>query len=124
MTALQYMPLILSCVVLNTTSQILLKKGMNAIGYFDFHWRNVTDIGLQIITSFPIIGGLSCHVASFIIWLLALSRMDVSLAYPLSSLGYIMTALAGYYILQEDLSIMKISGIVIIMLGVYCVSRG
>ena len=96
---------------------------MNTIGYFEFHWRNISEVGWKVITNLPILTGLGCHALSFIIWLLALSRMDVSVAYPLSSIGYIMTALAGHFILQENLSMMKISGIVIIMLGVYVVSR-
>ena len=123
MTALRYFPLILICVVFNTISQVVLKKGMNSIGYFDFQWRNIPEIGWQIMTNLSIMTGLTCYVFSFIFWLLTLSRMDVSVAYPLSSIGYIMTALAGHFFLQENLSLMKISGTIIIMLGVYVVAR-
>jgi multidrug transporter EmrE-like cation transporter len=109
--------------MLNTISQIFIKKGMNAIGYFEFSLQNLWTIGLKVATSLYIFTGLTCYVFSFIFWLLTLSRMDVSLAYPLSSIGYIMTALASYFILQEKLPLIKIVGIFIIMIGVYVVSR-
>ncbi len=123
MTAVQYFPLILICVLFNTVSQIFLKSGMNSIGYFEFSWQNIGTIGWRIMTSVPILIGLTCYVFSFICWLLTLSRMDVSLAYPLSSVGYVMTAVASYFILQEPLSPTKIFGIIVIIIGVYLVSR-
>lgn len=124
MTTLQYFPLILVCVAFNTVSQILLKTGMNTIGHFEFHPQNIFIIGWKIATNWYILGGLSCYVCSFIFWLMTLSRMDVSLAYPLSSVGYVVTAIASYFILQENISLAKIAGIIVIIMGVYLVSRG
>jgi multidrug transporter EmrE-like cation transporter len=123
MTALQYFPLILICVILNTISQLLLKMGMQAVGHFEFNLQNVPGIGWKVVTNYYILGGLSCYVISVVLWLLALSRMDVSVAYPMASLGYIATAIAGYFLLQEDLSLTKVLGILVIMIGVYLVSR-
>jgi multidrug transporter EmrE-like cation transporter len=57
-------------------------------------------------------------------WLLVLSRVEVSIAYPLTSLGYIATALIAYVMLGEDFSSIRIAGILIIIAGVYLVCRG
>ena len=120
---MHYFPLILACVMLNTVSQICLKQGMNRIGFFEFQWDNIITIGQKILINPYIMGGLFCYCISVGVWLLALSRMEISVAYPLSSLGYITTTLAGYYLFQEPLSFMRLMGIVIIIIGVYFVSR-
>ncbi len=123
MNASQYFPLIIGCVLLNTVSQMLLKAGMNAIGPFAFTTQNVVPVGFKIVTNPYIISGLACYVLSFTGWLLALSRFDVSVAYPLSSMGYVFTAIAGHYFLHENLSLTRVLGVGIIMIGVYLVSR-
>lgn len=120
---LQCIPLILCAVALNTAAQILIKIGMKSVGHFEFTTANITPIFLKIIQTPALLGGVSLYVFSLAAWLLTLSRVDVSVAYPMTSIGYILTAIAGYYLLQENISMMRITGIVIIMIGVYFVTR-
>ena len=54
---------------------------------------------------------------------MALSRVEVSFAYPILSVGYIVVAIAGYFLLDESLGWSRILGIFVIILGVYLVSR-
>jgi drug/metabolite transporter (DMT)-like permease len=117
-----YIPLLIG-IFLNATAQLLLKAGMDRIGYFTFAWKNIMPIGLQVAANPYIIIGLACYVFSVVAWLLALSRVEVSIAYPILSLGYIVTALAAYWFLHENLSAVRIAGIVVILVGVYLVSR-
>jgi len=116
------LPLILFGVLLNAAAQLFLKEGMRRIGHFEFVWANIVPIGLQAATNL-FIGGLTCYVVSVVVWLLVLSRVEVSFAYPLLSVGYIVNAVAGYYLFQENLSMTRITGIVIICVGVYFVTR-
>ena len=88
--------LILTGVMLNACAQLLLKAGANAVGHFEFSAANALPIALKLGTQLPIIGGLACYVVSVIVWILALSRVDVSLAYPMLSLGYVVNALAAW----------------------------
>ena len=118
-----YLSLILLGVLLNATAQLLLKEGMRRIGYFDFAWINAVPIALQIAGNGFVLMGLSFYVISVAVWLLVLSRVEVSLAYPMLSVGYIVNAVAGYYLFQENLSLTRISGILIIIAGVYLVTR-
>ena len=67
--------------------------------------------------------GILAYVMSVVVWLLVLSRVEVSFAYPLLSVGYIVNAIAGYYLFQENLSLTRITGILIIVAGVYLVTR-
>jgi len=57
------------------------------------------------------------------VWILALSRVDVSLAYPMLSLGYVVNALAAWYFFGEIISLQRAAGIGIILLGVYIMAR-
>lgn len=114
---------ILTGVLLNACAQLLLKAGVNAIGRFEFSAANLVPIGLKLATQLPIIGGLACYAVSVVVWILALSRVDVSLAYPMISLGYIVNALAAWYFFGEIISLQRMAGIGIILLGVYVMAR-
>jgi multidrug transporter EmrE-like cation transporter len=120
----KYIPLIMVGVLLNAAAQLLLKAGMNRIGHFDFSAANLVPIGWKVATNPPIIAGLTCYVVSVVVWLLALSRVDVSYAYPMLSVGYIVNAIAAWYLFGEILSPMKLAGIFVIILGVFLISRG
>lgn len=118
-----YLPLILFAVALNAGAQLFLKKGMQTIGYFEFTLRHFPHITWQALTNLYIIGGLVCYVFSIGAWLMVLSRVEVSYAYPLLSVGYIVTAVAGYYFFQEPVTLTRLIGIAVIILGVYLVTK-
>lgn len=115
--------LVIIGVFLNTTAQILLKAGMLQIGHFEFTLANALPIGMKVATNLPIISGLSCYVLSVVLWLMVLSRVPVSIAYPLASLGYIINAFAAYYFLGEALTPGRMLGIVVILGGVYLIAQ-
>lgn len=119
----RYIPLIMIGVLLNAGAQLLLKAGMNRIGQFEFTFGNIWPIGWRIATNPPIVAGLACYVVSVAVWLLALSRVEVSYAYPLLSVGYIVNAVAAWYLFDEALTPMRIAGIMVITLGVVMISR-
>jgi multidrug transporter EmrE-like cation transporter len=119
----RYIPLILSGVLLNAAAQLALKKGMADIGQFTFSMENIWPVFIKVGANPFILAGLLCYVISVLIWLLVLSRVDVSYAYPLLSVGYIVTALAGWLFFQEDLTIWRWGGIVVICAGVWLITR-
>jgi multidrug transporter EmrE-like cation transporter len=115
--------LVLVTAFLNTAAQLLLKAAMNRVGEFSFSFANILPIGWQLATNPFLIAGLGIYVISVVVWLLVLSRVDVSAAYPLMSVGFIINAVAAYYLLNEPLSALRIAGIIVIILGVYLVTR-
>jgi multidrug transporter EmrE-like cation transporter len=115
--------LILTGVLLNALAQLLLKAGTNAIGHFEFSADAIVPIGLRIATSPHIMGGLACYAISVVVWILALSRVPVSQAYPLLSIGYVVNALAAWWLLGESLEANKLAGITLIIAGVILVAR-
>lgn len=115
--------LILTGVLLNAGAQLLLKAGMSQIGHFEFTLANALPISFKVMANAPIVTGLMMYVISVGIWLLVLSRVPVSIAYPMVSIGYIVTALAAYYLFGEPLTSLRMLGIFIIIAGVYLVAH-
>lgn len=115
--------LILTGVLLNASAQLLLKAGVTAIGTFAFTTENIVPIGMKLMTQPPILAGLACYVVSVVVWILGLSRVDVSVAYPMLSLGYVVNALAAWWLFGEAVTLERVIGIGIILIGVYFVAR-
>ncbi|HTT40734.1 MAG TPA: SMR family transporter [Burkholderiales bacterium] len=115
--------LVLSGVLLNAAAQLLLKAGTNAIGHFDFNVANALPVGLKVAAQPFILGGLACYAVSVVVWILALSRVEVSVAYPMLSIGYVVNAVAAYLLFGEAVTVQRLVGIGIIVVGVYIVAR-
>jgi multidrug transporter EmrE-like cation transporter len=115
--------LVLVGVGLNAAAQLLLKAGTNAIGHFEFSAASALPVGLKLAIEPHILGGIVCYVISVVVWILALSRVEVSVAYPMLSIGYVLNAVAAYYLLGEAVTITRLVGIGIIIVGVFVVAR-
>jgi multidrug transporter EmrE-like cation transporter len=120
---LQYLPIILFGVMLNAVAQLALKQGMRQIGEFEFVLANALPVGWQVGTNPFVAIGLLCYVISVGIWILVLSRVEVSLAYPMLSIGYVVNALAAWWLFGENLTPTRIAGIAVICFGVWLLSR-
>ena len=115
--------LLLTGVLLNAGAQLLLKAGTNSVGVFEFSRDNIIPVGWKLATEPHIMGGLGCYVISVVVWIMALSRVEVSIAYPLLSIGYVVNAIAAYYLFGEAVTPMRLTGIAIIIVGVWIVAR-
>jgi len=115
--------LLMTGVLLNAAAQLLLKAGTNAIGRFDFTAENIIPVGMKLALEPHIAGGLACYVVSVAVWIVGLSRVPVSIAYPMLSVGYIVNALAAWYLFGESLTAQKLVGIAFIVCGVFLVAR-
>ncbi len=115
--------LILITALLNTSAQLILKAGMEKIGEFNFAVNNILPIGMKVIFSPFIITGIVIYVVSLSLWLLLLSRVPVSVAYPMSSMGFVFNAVGAYFIFGEHLSYPQVIGIFVIVLGVYLLAQ-
>ena len=115
--------LLMTGVLLNAGAQLLLKAGTSAIGTFEYSSANIVPIGWKLATEPHIVGGLGCYVISVVVWIMALSRVEVSIAYPLLSVGYVVNAIAAYYLFGEAVTPMRLTGIAVIIVGVWIVAR-
>ncbi|MBL8480579.1 MAG: 4-amino-4-deoxy-L-arabinose transferase [Rhodocyclaceae bacterium] len=115
--------LILSGVLLNASAQLLLKASTNAIGHFEFHAANLLPIGWRFATQPYFLGGMACYVLSLVIWVMGLSRVPVSIAYPMLSIGYVVNAAIAHFWLGETITLARATGVGFILLGVWLVAR-
>jgi multidrug transporter EmrE-like cation transporter len=112
-----------AAVLLGVAGQLLLKAGTNAVGRFAFSLENAVPVGLQLALEPRILAGTGCYVLSLVLWVMALSRTEVSVMYPMVSLGFALNALLAWWLLGEALSAQRLAGIAVIMLGVWLVAR-
>jgi multidrug transporter EmrE-like cation transporter len=115
--------LILTGVLLNAAAQFLLKAGVHRMGAIGLNWSALVSAGWRIAAEPYIYGGLACYVVSVVVWILALSRVPVSVAYPMLSIGYVVTAVAAWAFLGESVTPLRLVGIGIIIIGVFIVAR-
>ncbi|OGA19855.1 MAG: 4-amino-4-deoxy-L-arabinose transferase [Betaproteobacteria bacterium RIFCSPLOWO2_12_FULL_63_13] len=123
MSAISFSLLMLG-VLLNASAQLLLKAGTNAIGHFEFNASNILPVSIKLAMQPHIMGGVACYVVSLVVWIMGLSRVPVSVAYPMLSIGYALNALAAWYLFGESLTAQKLVGIGFIIGGVFLVTRG
>jgi multidrug transporter EmrE-like cation transporter len=115
--------LVLAGVLLNAAAQLLLKAGTNGIGAFAFTADNLVPVGIKVASNPFIVSGLGCYAVSVVVWIMALSRVEVSLAYPMLSIGYVVNAVAAWYLFGEALTAQRMIGIGTIIVGVFLVAR-
>jgi multidrug transporter EmrE-like cation transporter len=115
--------LLLAAIVLGTCAQLLLKAGTNAVGAFAFTLDNLVPVGTKLALEPRILGGAGCYAVSLAIWIMALSRVEVSVAYPMLSIGFALNALLAWWLLGEAVTPLRMLGIGIIILGVWLIAR-
>lgn len=104
--------LILVCALLNAAAQLLLKAGTNAM-----------PVGWRLAFEPHILAGVALYATSLVLWIVALSAVDVTVAYPMVSLGYVANAVAARYLLGESLTPRKLAGTGVIAVGVLILSQ-
>jgi len=114
---------ILIAVTASAAGQILLKRGMLGIGTLTLTLDQLGSILWRLATNPYVIIGLAIYVCGTVFWLAALSRMDLSYAYPFASLGYLIMLAASWLLLKEDITVARLLGTMVVGLGVFLVSR-
>lgn len=122
MSQMAALGLALFCVCLTAAAQVLLKMGMSAPAIQQAMSNGMRSVYWLALTSPLIWGGMLCFGASAGLWLLVLGKLEVSMAYPLISLGVVLTTLAGIFILGESVSIYKVLGVSLVIAGVLVLS--
>ncbi len=117
--------LILVAIFMSVTAELLLKSGMdvirNEIGVLGL--SNLVPGLKRIITSPRILGGFGFFGIGALFWLAALSRVSLSWAYPMLSIGYILVLLFSAIVLREQVSMLRWAGVLVICLGIALVGR-
>lgn len=111
---------ILASVACSSLAHFVLKLGANSLSSHAIgHSMLVTALG----NGWLWLGG-TLHVSALGLWIVALSRAELSYAYPFIALGFVATTMAGAWLLNEPVSAIRWGGVGMIVLGVVLVARG
>lgn len=113
--------LLLISVWLGVVGQLALKQGLIKIGRLeiaDFFSKRLFEL---IKEKFVLIGFVSYGLAT-LLWLVVLSQAEVSYAYPLLAIGYMLVAILAKLFFGEDLTLVRMAGISLICVGVYLIT--
>ena len=117
--------LILLSISIAVGGQLLLKIGINRIGIVNSGSMDaLKQLFFGVIKNPLVITGLFLYVISAAIWMIVLSAVDLSFAYPFLGFTYVMVLFISKFILKEDVSPIRWIGALIITIGVVVISRG
>ena len=114
---------ILISVVAGAAGQVLLKKGMGSMGPLTLSINQLGSVLWRIFTNPYVLVGLAIYVSGTLFWLTALSRVELSYAYPFASLSYVVMLAASWLLFSENITPLRIVGTLIVCLGVFFISR-
>jgi multidrug transporter EmrE-like cation transporter len=110
-------------VSLNATAQIALRKTMLALGSLPLAASDLIAFIAAVLHNLWFLLGMGCYAVSIGLWLVVLSKLEVSAAYPLLSIGYVITAVIGFFFMDESVGILRVSGLGLICTGLVLISR-
>ena len=121
---LRSLALIFVSVLIGVFGQLSLKTGMSHVGRIDAQaLHQPLQLLVRVFTTPIILAGIAMYIVGTLIWLVVLSRLDLSFAYPLVATTYVFTPLLANLILHEQIPGLRWVGIALIMLGVIVVAR-
>lgn len=118
------LPLVFFSVLCAISGQLLLKIGMTRLGPIGASvLANPLGTILPVVSSPLVVLGLGCYVAGAISWLVVLSRLPLSLAYPVLAISYALIPILAWLLLGESVPGIRWIGIALISIGVVVVSQ-
>ena len=114
--------LLAACILVGSVGQLFMKSGMAQVG-------EISSVGAllnphtvwSMVTNIRVVGGLLFEVMAVFLWLGALSSLDVSVMYPLTSLGIVLAALLALVFLGEHVSALRWTGIALVASGSFLI---
>jgi multidrug transporter EmrE-like cation transporter len=114
---------ILISVLTSTVGQLMLKQGMAGMGEVTLSINQLPSIIWKMGTNLYVFFGLAIYLAGTVFWLAALSRVDLSYAYPFASLSYVIMLAASWLLFDEKITLSRLIGTFVIGIGVLLIYR-
>ncbi|MCL4490136.1 MAG: EamA family transporter [Chloroflexi bacterium] len=109
---------LLPAVLLSTTGELFLKRGMNQVGVLDFAGPNFMPTVVRMALNVNIWLGFIGFMGGSVFWLSVISRVPLSFAYPMLGLNYVIIAVESWIFLGEGLNTMTVAGALVVGAGV------
>jgi drug/metabolite transporter (DMT)-like permease len=113
--------MLLVSLCLGAAGQSLMKLGMSR--YTQAH-GDIGGLGhlIQAMLSPAVMAGLGCFVLSSMLYLVLLSKLPMSLLYPMVALNYVFVTILGRFLFAEHVSLLRVGGLAVIIAGVTLVA--
>jgi drug/metabolite transporter (DMT)-like permease len=116
--------LVFICILCAAGGQTAMKSGMNQVGEIGSLGQLFNPHTLfHIFTNLRVLAGLFLYVIALVLWLGALSTLDVSFMYPLLSLAYVITAILAFIFLKENITLLHWVGIFLVVGGCFLIIK-
>jgi drug/metabolite transporter (DMT)-like permease len=110
---------LIPAILLSTTGELFLKRGMNEIGVLDFASVNsIVPTFMRMALNYNLWIGFAGFIGGSIFWLSVISRVSLSLAYPMLGLGYVIIAAESWVFLGEGFHWLRMVGSIVVGIGV------
>lgn len=120
---MKHLPLVLAALLPVVVGELLLKTAMNRFGILNLELRTLPHTVWSLATNPLIIAAVAVYAVGTLLWLAALSRLDLSFVYPWSALAYILITLSAHFILHETVSAQRYLGVLVICLGLVIIAK-
>ncbi len=115
--------LIFTPITIAAAGQLILKIGMNNIGMIDLKKTGIINYFIKILQSPVVLIGLLFYGASALLWLIVLSKEELSFVYPLVAFSYVITVILSMFILKEAMPLLRWLGLLVICLGIFLIAK-
>ena len=110
-------------VAFNSLAQVLLRTGLKDVDIAGMASQRAFGDLAQSLLHPAVLGGITSFGVGLLFWFLAISRLPVSVAYPMISLAYIVVVVLGWLFLNEQIGWQKLTGASVIVVGVAIIAR-
>lgn len=120
---LKVMAIIMVKDTIESFGDLFFKKGALATGISNVMFSNLFEFAARITSNPWLWLGVIFYLANFFLWIVLLSRVDLSVAFPMSSFTYIIVPVLAIIFLRENVHLVRWSGIILIIIGISLTSR-
>ncbi len=115
--------LLLLLITFNVLGQLVIKQAMLEGGEIRIDFKNLIPTAIRLFTTPKVILGLALYASGAFVWMIVLSQMELSVAYPMTSISYVLLTVLSLLLFSEKITLVKGIGTGIICLGVLVLSR-
>src|ERR1051326_8476724 len=110
-------------IALNAAAQLFLRSAMRPFRAAGEAAPNLLAVVPRLLLDWSFLGGMACYALSIGLWLAVLAQLPVSVVCPMQSVCYVIVCVSAYFICDEQINVMKSSGLAVIILGVILLAR-
>ena len=116
---------LLLAISFGVVSQLIIKWQMSAFSFNDYEsWQDKFALAFSMLLNPYIIISLILTLLAGVTWMIAMTKFEISYAYPFTLIGLVLVTIFSVVFFGESVNTYKLSGIVLIVLGIVVISKG